>query len=131
MLKTFFLLFSVCVLSLGISTAQARIGYSLSEIQEEFKQYNSKTEHYESGNSALVFEFEKVTWMYHLNKNNVCTAFSIVFYDDISFRDYIIHLNETRVPVSDTQWKEYTPNGVLSITLHFIDSGTPFFHYTP
>lgn len=123
------LLFTVIVFIFCIDlTAQARIGRTESQIRSEFysKTFTLSTT---TGGKAISWEDGTRSVDYILNDQGICYM-CMVWPANQGILNFMVEdYNKKYVIVSDKDWKMYNENGILNISLVFLDNGKYFFFY--
>lgn len=119
-------LFVVCAITMY---AQSRLGYSVSEIRQEFSEskYNLKSNYDKNNNFYISISTETSSVVYYFNSNDKCIITFIVPDNQGSLNAYVESYNKQYVIVSPTQWKMYCSEGIAEIKLVYGDDGGYYF----
>jgi hypothetical protein len=120
LLLTISLIFSLTTFS------QARLGYTEKSIREEFPNYTFTTGYTDDGLKYISTEdFDEATVLYYFTNENKCYGCIIIPYNTGKLNYYVEQYNKKYVIISETEWKAYTENGIMTIKLTF--EGKPGF----
>lgn len=98
------------------ANAQARLGYSFDEIENEFieyKQFHKSTAEY---NYLIVYR-ETLSNIYYFDNNNDCFKSIIIPNDDGVLHQMIEEYNSSFVIMSKSKWTYYTDGLIVNIQL--------------
>lgn len=127
LLVLFFILFRSC----SPAFSQAMIGYNMSEVKGNYP--NEKWEFgfwdKEERLQTMSFEDENVIVIYYFNKSFVCFTTTIVPKTQGILQGWIENYNKKYVIVNDTNWKFYTPSGILNCSLDKTENGLYYFRW--
>ena len=125
-MKKLFIILFWCFLIQTVE-AQIRMGYSISQIREEFS--DSKYELY-SANSGddfcIIINFVGIRVYYFFDKDGYTDANYLIPLTSGKLQGLIENYNRYYVIISDTEWKYYNSNGVLYIKLAKRDDGESY-----
>lgn len=100
-------------LSVFISSSQSRLGYTESQIRQDFSNKKFQTSYTESGTKYIYFDDGEIVGMYFFDENgycNLCSAFPL----STGVLNYMVErFNKEYVIVDDTKWKYYTGGNVI------------------
>lgn len=120
-LLSFFILFSILLFS------QSRIGYTESEIRSEFYYCKFETGYLDNGTKYIYTDDgNNASVAYFFTANGNCNLTMIFPDSQNALNEYVQIYNNKFVKVSDTQWKAYLDETVLTIDL-FFDTDSPYF----
>jgi len=122
---------SICLLILTINCtySQARIGNSIKDIKDEFKDpvYKLTSGINNYGIDYISVETERASIVYYFNDENICYITIIVPDNQGAINYYVELYNNQYVIVSSTEWKMYSKKGIAKIKLKFGDDDICFF----
>lgn len=101
-------------------SSQARLGYSLNEIKEEYSQYNPKETVCEDGLNALSFQIKDLIVIYYFDKFNTCTNTLISTKNGRTALQIIKFYDENYLAIDDTSWK-ISENLTVAIINSYVD----------
>ncbi len=107
------------------ASAQARIGYTSTEIRTEFSdsKYNL-TSGYLDGNLYIAIYVPNLAYVYYFfDSNYTCYGTSIKPESQAALNTFIEFYNKEYVIIDSTHWKMYSTSGVLKIALDMKSSG--------
>ena len=126
-MKTLFILAALFCLNTGYS--QSRLGYSLTEIQQEFK-----------GETSLITGFPQEHWLsldmstalvfYTFDDKNVCDGTIISPYTTSDLNYYINRYNAEYKKTSEGHWVIVAEGYNIYISLQQTEDGVYFFNWT-
>lgn len=119
-MKKKFLLLSLLFVT-SIFYSQARLGYSYTEIFNEFKSKGIKKEKTDEGESFLFIDDEYVIIHYAFNNKGICNLTRIIPKNDETLKVLIEDYNKKYIVISDTEWKMYQNKMVSNIRLKYLD----------
>lgn len=128
-MKNIILTLSLLILPL-FSFSQARVHFTESQIKTEFGSKNIKTAYTNKGVKYLYRQDETVVTYYYINDEGVCYMSMMVPLKQGALNYFVEDYNSKYVIVSDTEWKFYSKNGVMYITLIDVDGTPAFMYYT-
>lgn len=118
------LLVFILALCSTMAFSQSRLGYSESEIRNEFweTRYNLKSNYDKSGNYYISIFTETATVFYYFDTNKDCIITFIVPDNQGALNAFVETYNTRYVIVSPTEWKMYSNAGVSQIKLVYKDN---------
>lgn len=124
MKKTTLLLFALAISA--FSFAQARIGYTESQIRAEFSDYKFEVGYTDDGDKFIFTrDYNSSTLTYFFLENNKCFLCKITPNNSLTLNRLVEKYNANYVIVSETKWKAYSESGIL--TIHLIIDEPPRF----
>lgn len=113
----------VLLLSIYVSlSAQARLGHSVTEIKEEFREtkYNLKTGYNSQKDYKISIElYNSFVTYYFRNGNKYCTSTVILPKTDGALNGFVETYNKKYVILSAINWRMYSKEGVSNIELFY------------
>ena len=124
-----FILFAICS---KVSFSQSRIGYSESEIREEFWEsyYHFVSDYDKNGNYYSAMTTNLATVFYYYNSDKECVMTFIVPNNQGALNTIVELYNKQYVIVSPTKWKMYAKYGVCEIELVYKEEGKYYFKWS-
>lgn len=108
--------------------AQARLGYTESEIKAAFPKEEFKSGFTEDYQPYIYFENQNIICFYYFNDEKT-SFFCKIFPLYKSTLNYLVEkYNKEFVIISDTHWKYYTENGIIYVDLVF-ENGIAYFKF--
>lgn len=117
------------LLLINVAYSQARLGYSATEIKNEFweTEYNLKSGYTDDGLYYISIWTERATVIYYFNEDKVCKLCMIIPDNQGALNSYVELYNKLYVIVSSTEWKMYSDGGIAEISLIYPDDGGYYF----
>lgn len=128
-MKKILLTIALFVLPL-ITFAQARVNFTEQQIKQEFRNKNIKTDYTKDGIKYLYTGDENVYTFYYINNEGICYSCMMVPQTRGILNWLVEDYNGKYVIVSDTEWKYYSENGIMYITLTEVEDRPVFLYYT-
>lgn len=100
---------------LGFS--QSRIGFSESEIRREFSESKFEVGYTDNRTKYISTYFERLFVVYFFNDKNICFMTSSTPTDGGMVNFLVESYNNKYVIIDERNWKSYTENGIIYITL--------------
>lgn len=112
--------------------AQARLGSSAADIQQEFRdrEYQQESGYDNDGDYYISIQTEKASVFYYFNSERICYLTVIIPNDQGALNFYVELYNSRYVILSSTRWKMYADNGIADIELVYPKTGGYFFMWT-
>ena len=114
-----------------IGNAQARIGFSENDIR--FKEFPHKkfTSFYTDKNVYTIrWEDEDLTAVYYFNDKRIC-KFCVIFTKTNRIVNYLVQkYNNDFVIISNTEWRQYASNRIISIRLLYTEYKEAYFSFS-
>jgi len=121
LLAIVFLVFTITVFS------QARIGYTEYQIRSDFSDYYFVSNYLSDGAKYITMSnYYGADVSYLFDSLGICTLTFVSPYDNDALNTYAKLYSDNYTQVSDTEWKIYTENGILTVKL-LIGVGKPSF----
>ena len=117
------LLLVLLLFSITTIYSQARMGYTLENIKNEF---NGPEENFEINFTNEGLKFASITTpetyvFYYFNESDICIS-SIILPRNVKVLNNIVRkYNNEYIIISNTEWKIYYSNGIIRIKLIFDD----------
>jgi hypothetical protein len=128
-MKNFILSFCLCFLSLSLF-AQARLGFTASDIRKEFgAEHKIESNTTDDGTYYLSIDMGHAFVIYYFDKQYICNICLVIPANQKMLNYYVQMHNEEYVIVSSTEWKMYTEHGISNIKL-IMDGEYTFFRWT-
>ncbi|MDZ4203460.1 MAG: hypothetical protein U1C46_01460 [Bacteroidales bacterium] len=127
-MKRVVFLISILILSLQ-ANSQGRLGYSASQILDEFSQpdYNLENGYDNDGDYFIKVKYERADVFYYFKTSDSCYLTLVAPESDGSLNSYVEAFNNRYVIISSVNWKSYSAQGISDIKLYFPQSGRPYF----
>jgi hypothetical protein len=121
----------ILFLLIGISSySQTRLGYSYSQIKNEFSLYPCSTGINEWGVFWLQVELDGCTVVYGFDDSYICNSSIIIPDNQGMLNTYVQNYNNQYVIISQTEWNMYSSGGILRIQLFYTEDGGYYFLWT-
>jgi hypothetical protein len=121
-----FLITLFLILSGLVGYSQSRMGFSESEIRKEFSESKFEVGYTDSRIKYISTLFDRLYVVYFFNNNNICYMTSATPTDGGMVNFLVENYNKKYVIVDDRNWKSYTENGILYISLVEVQGNLTF-----
>lgn len=114
-----------------MSNSQSRLGYSYTEVKNEFSdQYTFTTGYRDELGKFLEFEIPGGMVTYYFNDESVCYFVTLVPESKGDLHFFIEEYNKKYVITSRTSWLIYTDGYEVKINLEYLKNGIYVFYYS-
>lgn len=129
-MKYFF--FVSLIFSYASLSAQARLGSSISEIREEFKEtkYHLKSNYDNKNDFNITVELTDSYVTYYFHKSTTCTATVIQPKNEGILNGLVELYNKKYVILSSRNWRMYSKYGISNIELFYTTDGSYYIIWT-
>jgi len=132
-MKKILLFIALFTITIMASNAQARIGFTSSDIKKEFAnpKYNLITGYTDDNIYYITITNQRALVIYYFNTYQICDLVIIVPKTQGDLNFYVETYNKQYVINSNNTWTAYLSDGILHVKLTYLEDGGYVFTWKP